>query len=578
MRRRGRDAHISSGEGGAKPVDSGEAVGPSAVELEKLIGLGERSLRKSYYPELRRKIIELERFQVLLDHAKDFIFLVRLSPLAVVHANHAAAGCHRPEDSLDAMPVEHVLGKGMTQAIRILATSEDTMQFVTLQAALPRCALADLPIEATVSLHELEGVKYALVVARDITDRLLASEESARLRSLLANILDAMPSLLVGVDQQGCILQWNKLAEQETGMQADTVLGQDFAVVLPRLAYLLPDIMTAMRTGENVVVPRSMVQEGGRTRFEHITIFPLVSRDSGNIGGAVLRVDDVTEQARLEQIMIQTEKMMSVGGLAAGMAHEINNPLGGILQGAQNIMRRLSPELPANHDAAAAVGCPLDSVRGYMEERKVFRMLEGIRDSAVRAAEIVRNMLSFARKSESSHSTHCLNEVVDNTVLLASTDYDLKKSFDFRHIRIIREFDSQLPDVNCSRTEIEQVLLNLLRNAAQAMADTEAPAITIRTSQQHAPTGGQAQAYAVIEVEDNGPGMDELTRTRAFEPFFTTKEPGVGTGLGLSVSYFIVAENHGGQMEVDSIPGKGTRFTIRLPIRASFGGQSAEGA
>jgi signal transduction histidine kinase len=258
--------------------------------------------------------------------------------------------------------------------------------------------------------------------------------------------------------------------------------------------------------------------------------------------------------------------MMSVGGLAAGMAHEINNPLGGILQGAQNILRRLSSDLQANRDAAEIVGCPLDSIQAYIEERKILKMLEGIREAAVRAADIVQNMLSFARKSESTYSTQQLNEIMDNTVRLASTDYDLKKSYDFRHIEIVRDFEENLPLITCSRTEIEQVLLNLLRNAAQAMVQIEKPVITLRTRSETVYLAGEGRKYLTVEVEDNGPGMDEQVRNRVFEPFFTTKEPGVGTGLGLSVSYFIVTENHKGQMEVESLPGAGTRFTIRLPL------------
>ncbi|MCX5880754.1 MAG: ATP-binding protein, partial [Deltaproteobacteria bacterium] len=133
---------------------------------------------------------------------------------------------------------------------------------------------------------------------------------------------------------------------------------------------------------------------------------------------------------------------------------------------------------------------------------------------------------------------------------------------DFRSIDIVREYTHDLPLVFCTPSEIEQVILNLLRNAAQAMTGLEPakkpPRITLRLFRE-----GNT---ACIEVIDNGPGMDERTRKRVFEPFFTTKDVGIGTGLGLSVSYFIVTSNHGGTLSVVSSPEDGTRFIIQLPI------------
>jgi len=566
--------------GGRKAADVPDAAAgcedPHA-ELEKLMGLGERSLRKSYYPELRRKIAELERFQVLVDNAMDFIFLMRLNPPGVVHANLAAMGCFQGNSPLDMLDVESVLGWNMAEEIRLFAAHPQRTEHVTFQTMLPRFGCPEIPVEVTASLHELDGVGYAVIVARDISQRLKDMEEKRSLRLLLANILDAMPSVLVGVDPQGRVVQWNRQAEVETGTDARTAMGCPLAEVMPRVAHLMDDVWRAMETEQPVTLARNQVRNGNRLRFENVTIFPLPPQAGGVPAGAVVRLDDVTEQVRLEQVMIQTEKMMSVGGLAAGMAHEINNPLGGILQGAQNILRRLSPELPANVQAAESVGCPLDSVHAYMQQRQIMRMLEGIRDSAVRAADIVANMLSFSRKSETAHSTHDINDIVDSTIRLASTDYDLKKSFDFRHITIVREYAPDLPPITCSRTEIEQVLLNLLRNAAQAMVACEGPRIVLRTGLYEGEgTPGVNGRHVLVEVEDNGPGMDEQTKMRVFEPFFTTKDPGVGTGLGLSVSYFIITENHKGHMEVDSEPGNGTRFTILLPMAGR--GPGARGA
>jgi len=172
-------------------------------------------------------------------------------------------------------------------------------------------------------------------------------------------------------------------------------------------------------------------------------------------------------------------------------------------------------------------------------------------------------MLEFSRKSESPLAPCGLGGGIDKAVELGSQDYDLKKRYDFRKIRIERAFDPQVPPTPCSTTQIQQVLINLLRNAAQAMhqnPEDKAPLIALRTRLE--------EDMVRIEVEDNGPGLDEASRKRIFEPFYTTKVPGAGTGLGLSVSYFIITEKHGGSMEVESETGCGTRFIMRLPLGA----------
>ena len=270
---------------------------------------------------------------------------------------------------------------------------------------------------------------------------------------------------------------------------------------------------------------------------------------------------DITEKKQSQELMIQTEKMMSVGGLAAGMAHELNNPLGGMLQGVQNIQRRFSPDLKSNHDPAEECGIDLHKLQAYLEKRGINTFLDGIKDSGRKASEIISNMLQFSRKSESQMAPIDLKKLVENTLELAGKDYDLKKKYDFRNIEITKEFDANLPLIACTETEIEQVLLNLLGNAAYAMANESQKGphrITIRLLFD--------RNIARIEIEDNGPGMDEKVRQRIFEPFYTTKPVGEGTGLGLSVSYMIITNNHSGTMEVESEPGYGTKFIIQLPL------------
>ncbi len=398
-----------------------------------------------------------------------------------------------------------------------------------------------------------------VITVRDVTQRRRAEAEAQRLRNYLSSIIDSMPSVLVGVDENGCVTQWNAAAERTTGVKGEMARGRPLDQVLPMLRRQLDELRQTMRTRTvttQAKVPRVV---NGELCYEDVTVYPLMSN---GVEGAVIRVDDVTERVRIEEMMVQSEKMLSVGGLAAGMAHEINNPLGVILQAAQNILRRVSPDLPANVRAAEECGISLDRLQQYLARREVLIFLEDIRRSGERAADIVANMLSFSRKAEGGGVPVDMAELLDRTVSLAASDYDLKKRYDFRQINIVREYQPAVPRVVCEAGKIQQVFLNILRNGAEAMMALGKAGRPAQFVLRVLRDGVMVR----VEIEDNGPGMDEATRRRVFEPFFTTKPPGSGTGLGLSVSYFIVTEDHEGSMSVESSPGMGSRFVIRLPV------------
>ncbi len=417
----------------------------------------------------------------------------------------------------------------------------------------------------TLSLHingsrvELDNKEYFVGIGIDITTLKETENELRTLRNYLANIIDSMPSLLVGVDNNGIITQWNKEATHLTGLPFEEAIGQPFSEVIPHLASEIKHIHRAIETGQQQREPRRMRFIKGKRCYEDVTVYPLTAN---GVQGAVIRVDDVTERMQIEEMMIQSEKMVSVGGLAAGMAHEINNPLGIIIQAVQNIERRISPALPANIKAATDSDTSLEKIHSYLKKRMILAMIEDIRAATIRAAAIVANMLQFSRRSESSHLYANIPQLIDQTIELAAKDYDLKKKYDFRHITIVREFAPDLPQIKLSYTEFEQVILNLLKNAAQAMTTENmsgrAPCIHVRLS--------ATDTTLRLELEDNGPGMEDNVRKRIFEPFFTTKPAGSGTGLGLSVSYMIITNNHHGSMEVHSTPGAGTTFIITLPL------------
>lgn len=398
-------------------------------------------------------------------------------------------------------------------------------------------------------------------IVMDTTERKKAENELANLRNLLQNIIDSMPSVLVGVDGDGRVIQWNKSAQEQTGLSWDEVKGLTLEETLPELKKEIGELLRTARKEDVVEKNKVPFSEDGAVHYKDVTVYPLIDEQSG--GGSVILIDDVTMKSKLEEMMVQTEKMMSVGGLAAGMAHEINNPLGAILSGVQGAERRLSPNLKKNQEVAAELGVDLGRFQVYMERRGITGYLRGISDAGRRAARIVRNMLEFSRKSESTRALYEVREIMEKSLDLASNDYDLKKKHDFKTIDVFRDYEQDLPGIYITETEVEQVLLNILKNAAQALSEKqfskqERPSLWLRTRRDG--------DFVRIEIEDNGPGMPEKVRKRVFEPFFTTKQVGVGTGLGLSVSYFIITRNHNGEFFVEAEEGKGTRFIIRLPI------------
>jgi PAS domain S-box-containing protein len=404
----------------------------------------------------------------------------------------------------------------------------------------------------------INGKRYMTGVGLDISARKLAEDELVASRNRINSILDSMPSVVIGLDEDGRVTHWNSFAASLSGTLRSAAMGRPLAQVFPLMAPHAASMETALNERRLTRVERLTVQKNGAATLMEAQFYPLV--DNG-VSGVVLRIDDVTERERLREMMVQTEKMVSMGGIAAGIAHEINNPLGIVLQATQNLMQRIRPDFGKNIEAAKACGTDMEAIAAYLRARKLDVFLADIHEAALRASATIRHMLDFSRKSESRRKVCDITQIVDKAVELASTDYDLKKSYDFKKIHLVREFDDELPAINCTEIEIEQVVLNLLRNAAQAMATaqppTAEPRIVIRTRQR--------PGRLVLEIEDNGPGMPPEVLRRAFEPFFTTKPVGFGTGLGLSVSYFIVTRGHGGTMTAVPGPQGGMTFRIELP-------------
>ena len=396
-------------------------------------------------------------------------------------------------------------------------------------------------------------------LAREVQVRLRAEKQLTRFQNYLNNIIDSMPSALLAVDRHLCIIQCNTEAAKLADLSFSQIIGQPFDRVLPFLEHCKPSIDKALGKQQAQRVEKLPITNNN---YLDLVIYPLIGDDEP---GAVIRIDNITQRLKLEEIMVQSEKMISVGGLAAGMAHEINNPLGAIIQNTQNIRRRLSSDLPVNHQTAQTNNSDLKTINQYLQDRGILRFIDNIEDAGIRASTIVSNMLQFSRRGSRTLQSANLNELIERTIDIAASDFDLKQGFDFMQIRIIKQLAPDLTEVPCLGGELQQVLLNLLKNAAQAICRREPPCqgqITISTEQK--------DQQAIIRISDNGAGMTEEVRKRAFEPFFTTKDVGLGTGLGLSVSYFIITDNHKGTMSVSSTLGEGTQFTIKLPLQYSM--------
>jgi PAS domain S-box-containing protein len=394
---------------------------------------------------------------------------------------------------------------------------------------------------------------------RDIQNSKLAQEELQKMHIYLQNIIDAMPSVMIAVDAEMRVTLWNEGAARETAVSAAEALGMQLDKVfdLFQISSQLAANSDKLRDHElirllNVEVDKPA--DGGKKFFD-ILIYPL---STTGLTGSVIHIDNVTERVGLEEMMVRSEKMQSVGSLASGLAHEINNPLAVILQNCQVLSRRFSLDLAKNRETANALGTDMETVGRYLEQRGCRGIVRAITSAGQRAAKIVENIQSFSRRDMGAFTPSSLELMLEQILELAASDFDMRKKFNFQKIRIVREY-SEVESVICEPSQIQQVMLTLLKNAAQAMSrDIEDPVLTLRII----PAGDD---YACLQVQDNGAGMEAEVYKRIFDPFYTTRETGSGTGLGLSIAYFIVTQNHDGYLGVRTVPGEGSCFDMLLP-------------
>lgn len=450
-----------------------------------------------------------------------------------------------------------IIGLLLVQTLLIAGLQRSRVKYKEARHSLKRSqkVLEERVVERTNTLRILNNQLYEEIARHEITEELLQETQD-----YLQSMINSMPSILICVTREGTVTQWNSAAERTTGVSAQEALGKNIVLVSSLLKVDMGIVRNAIDQGTTQVREAVQGDDNGQLTYTDWTIYPLLSTD---IAGAVIRIDDVTMRVRFENMMIQNEKMMSLGELAAGMAHEINNPLSAILHGVQNIFRRTTAELPSNIEVAKKHHITLEQLQGYLEERGIYKFITDIREAGERSAHIVTNMLEFSRTSNRKHTPVDLTKLMEDSVELAINTFDSQALSYTKRLEIQRDYAPALPMVSCSAAEIQQVFINVIRNAVQALQQwtlpgKEKPRITLRMT--------ATKSDVKIYISDNGPGMTEITKRHLFEPFFTTKEVGKGTGLGLSVSYFIITGHHDGQIEVESTEGKGSTFIITLPL------------
>ena len=390
------------------------------------------------------------------------------------------------------------------------------------------------------------------IIKHEITEKLLNETQD-----YMQSIINSMPSILIGITPSGAVTHWNQAAYESTGIHYKQALTNNLYELAPTLNIDPEIVRQAIEKQKPQKLEALQNGDGNETTYRDMTIYPLNS-----IGkeGVAIRIDDVTLRVNLENMIIQNEKLRSLGELAAGVAHEINNPIGIVLQGVQNIKRRLSKALSNNHATAQELGISLDDVNHYLESREILRFIDDIKDAGEHVTGVVTNMLTFARAQHQQLEDVDLTDLITGSLKMAEQNLAVLKAQTAIDITLETQLPNEKISISCSPIEIQQVLLNILSNAFQSFTNaalSEPCKVTLSLK--------STDDEAIIIIRDNGAGMDTWTKKHLFDPFFTTKDVGKGTGLGLSVSYYIVTERHQGVITVDSLENHGSTFTIRLP-------------
>jgi two-component system cell cycle sensor histidine kinase/response regulator CckA len=375
-----------------------------------------------------------------------------------------------------------------------------------------------------------------LTLAHDVTERHRAERALRETNDTLQTLIQASPLAIVTTDLNGTVSEWNVAAERMFGWFAGDVLGRPIPII--PVEQLEDDMRRLSASGEHSFTgyeARCARKDG---TLVDVYVSTAALRGTGGMLGTVWVMADVTERKMMEEQLRQAQKMDAVGQLAGGVAHDFNNLLTVITSYGQFLLNALPEQDPRRSDA------------------------HQITQAAARAASLTRQLLAFSRRQVLQPQVLDLNEVIGDMERL------LRRVIS-EDIALVTQFESSIGAVKADRGQIEQVVMNLVVNARDAMPNGGVLAISTRVvhldagyARRHA--GVNPGKHVVFAVRDTGVGMDAATQQRIFEPFFTTKAKGKGTGLGLSTVYGIVRQS-GGHIEIRSAPGRGTTFEIILP-------------
>ncbi|NHN36812.1 PAS domain S-box protein [Pseudomaricurvus alcaniphilus] len=374
-------------------------------------------------------------------------------------------------------------------------------------------------------------------------------QTSARLRdseSYIKDILESMPLMLIGVNTDKQITQWNKLAEKATGVKNQQALGRNLWEVYPTITVSPDQIAKVLKENSPTTIKHC---QRGQYYFD-ITIYPLREQSES---GVVILVDNVTTRILAENMLIQRDKMSSIGELVTTTAHDINSPLQIMLKDLQ-AMQALLPattEAPAQLDAPTIGSfhdCLTDALQGGHQ-----------------ALRVVNNLLEFANTHADNKRKVQIADIIEHTLDLARDVLSEPDGLKFKDIDIDRHYEPELPSIPCNASELQQVFFSLFRHAFKSLQDKQQedfkPLIRIELS--------ECYDAIWIKVQHNGVGLSITEQQYIFEPFFnkTTNSETVDLSTRLSFSYFIITEHHGGQLAVTSDVNVGTTFHIQLQIK-----------
>jgi two-component system, NtrC family, sensor kinase len=397
-------------------------------------------------------------------------------------------------------------------------------------------ALGELPAGCHFSSEDLELLSalagYAAIALENANlygSVETKAQELERLKTYTESIIESINVAVLALDCEGRITSCNRAFEdlyhvdrsQIDGLLIEDLLAVDVLAFIHRAAGTQGWVLESSAN----IFKLYLENKVGRRLIVNLSLIPLQNLMAKNTGLLIV-LDDITEKVRLEDQLLQAEKLSSIGLMAAGIAHEVNTPIAGISSYTQMLLK----EIP--------------------ESDRHRPILKKIEKQTFRAAEIVNGLLNFSRLNGAEFKALDIHQLIHDS--LALLDHELQRN----HIKVAPRFADALPPIHGNMGKLQQVFVNLFLNAQDAMP--HGGKLEIQT--------GMIESMIIVDISDTGIGIPEENLKRIFDPFFTTKAVGQGTGLGLAVTYGIIQE-HGGGIFVDSDFGKGTHFRLKLPTR-----------